>query len=202
MMGGYSPSKGIVETIKNAPTMAIPTALGQVAQMSDKYKREVDYSGLKGLRQQVVRKTPIASKTLYPQVDVFGNEVKSYQGRKGIGKATEVFLSPGYYNKNKDNDVTRELMRLNKETKSNGILPKVAKDFDTNGKRLHLTDKEKYEMQKSMGQETYSKIEKLINSTHYQKLSEKGKEKALSKLVTDIYDKNKQKIVKEREGNF
>jgi hypothetical protein len=200
MMGGYSPSRGIAETIKNAPMMAIPTGVGQIAQMNDKYKREIDYTGLKGLKQQVTRKTPVASKTLYPQVDVFGNEVENYQGRKGAGKAVEVFLSPGYYTKNKDNDVTKELLRLNKQTASNDILPRVAKDFTFKGKKIQLSDKEKYEMQKYMGQETYEKMEKLINSPHYQKLSEEGKEKALSNLVADIYNASKERVVKGREN--
>jgi hypothetical protein len=200
MMGGYSPASGIKETILSAPLMALPTVLNQATQMSDKYSREVDYGGIKGLKQSALRRLPIASKTLYPKIDVFGNEIKNYQGRSGIGKFGEVFFSPGYYNKINDNAVTKELVRLNKSSGSNNILPKVVKDFSYKGRLINLTDKEKYKMQKYMGKTTFTEMNKLINSPYYKSLNENNKEKALSNLVADIYNASKERVVKGREN--
>jgi hypothetical protein len=201
LLGGYDKAGNIIETLIETPLSLIPTASGQVAQQIDPYKRQVEYGGLSGLKQAAMKKIPGLSQQLQPQVDVWGNEVKAYQGRTGAGEAVENFLAPGYVNEVKLTPLDEELLRLYNSTGNSDMLPRLAPDkFTWDGDDIVLTPQEKHDMQVYMGEMTRDYFEQVFNDETYKDkdLTDKDKAKAFADVAGDIYDVSREYIVNKR----
>ena len=193
VFGGYgSTTEKIAELPLNYLTQAFPTMAGQIARSVDPVKRERDYSGiLPKLKTQTTAKTPVLSKTLAPKRGIFGEELKYGDGASNI---LQQFLSPGYFSKGSGDALTNELFRLYNEVGSN-FLPR-AKVTKING--IKLTPQEKSDFQKTMGEYTQARLERLINSSAYKNETDEEKAKAIKKVNDDGRELAKEEFLKGR----
>jgi hypothetical protein len=96
--GGYgSVSESLLSLPSDYISQAFPTLFGQGARTADDTKRSTyDPNQLKQMANTFIAKTPVASKTLQPNLDVFGRE-QSQSG--GLPRGIQQFLNPGYSKK-------------------------------------------------------------------------------------------------------
>jgi len=191
LMSGYSPTMGIARSLMSSTSQAIPTGMGQIARIIDPIVRET-YDPNPVVRQgkKLVARIPFASRTLPAKIDVAGRVVKQSQGR-GVGaRMWENLLSPGLRRDETHDPVNAELLRLQSQTGNNAVLLNTApKIFTDDGKKYILTSDEYVTYQKTMGQEAYSKIQKLMNTPEYRRMSDDEKAKA----IKDIHEEAIQK---------
>jgi hypothetical protein len=188
LLGGMSPAASIVKTLMGTTSMVTPTGGKQIAQMVDDYTRETyDPNPVKEQANKLVARIPFASKTLPIKPDVFGNDIKNFQGRNNIAN---VMLNPGTSTKYNPDAAQKELMRLYEEGGFTNQLPLVAdKNFKVNDEPYILSAVEYVRYQKTEGQYFKSKVSELINTKEYKSASDTDK----AKMIQDINDAAKQK---------
>jgi hypothetical protein len=191
LMSGYSPAMGIARSLMSSTSQATPTGMGQIARIIDPIVRETyDPNPVVQQGKKLVARIPFASRTLPAKIDVAGRVVKQSQGR-GVGaRMWENLLSPGLRRDETHDPVNAELLRLQSQTGNNAVLLNTApKIFTDDGKNYILTSDEYVTYQKTMGQEAYSKIQKLMNTPEYRRMSDDEKAKA----IKDIHEEAIQK---------
>jgi hypothetical protein len=215
MFGGNSPSQGVLNTVTNAYTMALPTALKQVQQLSDPYQRET-YSDnsktqtINGLKARI----PGLSNTLPKKIDVLGNEVKQFDGKNNI---FNVLVNPGYTNTDKNTKGTNMVKEIVAATGNKDILPKIVKPEITYIKEIKnkgtknrqeiketikLTPAELNKFKTYVGKETSKMYDEKANSSTFIAKPSKDKAKELESLLRKIYDKGEEEILKSRNIRF
>jgi hypothetical protein len=189
--GGFG---SVTEQIAGLPVsyieQAYPTVFGQVARTVDDTKRSTyDTTGTGRFGRQLAAKTPFASKSLEPKLDIWGNEQKQ-------GGAAQQFLSPGFALPKSNDRTTQEMVRLYRATKETDMLPKLFKgSFTVSGEKVQLTPKQLTAFQRDMGQANYQKISEVISTDRYQNASDDEKVKMIRKIVQGNYDDTKQEYL-------
>ena len=215
LMGGYSPTQGIIDTVIEAPTQYLPTLGGQIARTIDPLQRRSDT-----VKDRAFNKLPLLRQLNEPKLDVFGNELLANQGRNTGLKTLENFFLPNYISKKSEDRLVNELLRLSKESGDLGFLPNVApKSFTADKIDYKLTVKQQNEFQKVMGKINYDGMNELISSAQsansilnkivkpkksymdydkpYSRLTEEEKAEALRKIDAYSYKKAKEYIMKQ-----
>ena len=72
------------------------------AAMSDPYQRQYESGFMGGLKSRAMAKVPGLRQQMPVKLGLTGQPLLQNQGRTGVAKATEVFLSPGNYSKLSD----------------------------------------------------------------------------------------------------
>ena len=190
--GGFgSVSESLMSLPADYISQAFPTFFGQIARTADDTKRSTyDPDPLKQVANTFLIKTPGASKSLQPNLDVFGRE-------QSQGGSLQQFLNPGYYKGKSEDEVTNEVLRLYKAVGESDLLPRVApKKFTRDGKEVILTPEQVTNLQREMGQGNYRDIKNAIKSSKYKSAADEERAKILEKIVRDNYDEAKDKLVK------
>jgi hypothetical protein len=196
-MGGYSTMDNLQETLVNVPSMFVPTALKQVAQLTDGTQRNIqDGDVLKQGANLIKSKLPIASKSLQPKIDTFGNEVKAYQGKNNI---FNVLFNPGFSTEFKPNETQKEILRIYKSTGNKDQFPRVApKSFTWRGENIKLTPEEYTQYQRTLGKLTEEKFRNIMEQKTYQLYADEAKAKRLQGILTDVNERAKREILRQR----
>jgi len=159
-LGGYNPATSISNSLMGTTTQAVPTLLNQARQLSDVYKRET-YSDNKVQQtvNKLVNRIPFASKTLPRSVDVFGNDVKLYQGKNSVGN---VMFSPAFKTTYNPTPTQQYAMDIYKNTGSDAAMPiKTANYITFKGDKISLTSEENISLQKNVASQTLKALEML-----------------------------------------
>ena len=192
MLGGYSPSQGIADTIKYAPLQYFPTILNQIGKTSDPYQRKTETLG-----DRAKAKIPGLRNTLSPKLDPFGSPLSNNQGRGTASKIAENFLYPGTVNKTSSDNITKELIRLTKTSSEKGFLPNVAPNsFTQDSVTVQLDLKQRNKFQEIMGKANYEGMKSKMLEPMYKLMTNEEKIKALEKINKKSYSKAKEHFIK------
>lgn len=193
---------GLISSVANAPTQAIPTALSQIAQLGDPYARTsyVYRDTLRTAANKVNAKLPWKRDELAPVVDVLGHDVLAYGGNNAW---YNVLLNPTNIYSETASDAAKEIYRVYEETGDATVIPRVAPYyFEYGGERYTFTPHERAEYQRTMGSLNESIVGDLKGIYSYMKLDDEGKAKALA-LVTDYATANaKYEYLAERDVKY
>ena len=175
----------------------VPTLLGQVARTIDDTERDTSYSDKTGISKEletftnrIVAKIPVASMTLQPKTDIWGNEVKRSDSL--LVRAGENMLAP-YYKKNiQTSQVDTELQRVYKET-GEGVLPSVPNSKVTINKTPYKLSPEDYtEYKKTYGNIAKTSLNKIISTKEYKQLDDEEKAKVIQSVYSDALSDSKE----------
>jgi hypothetical protein len=198
LFGGYgSTTEKVMQLPVNYLQQAFPTALGQVARISDPIKRQTDYSTnasrtLTGLQA----KTPGLSQKLPEKRDILGQPQKYGEGVLNI---VQQLISPGYIAKKSDDPIISEINRLY-ESEGSDFLPRATVYKFTKDKiDYKLSNVEISEFQRTMGEYTKDKLTSLIQSPAYLSMSDVDKAKAIKKIYDDGYELAKQAAINSKQ---
>ena len=190
------------DPIPTAATMAMQSYLGSfVPSMAGQFTRTLDdtvnttYAEDNGIprymqtfwQRNVINKLPILANNYgINRVDEFGNTVSSGDF---FERAIENFVSPGYLQKNKNDDVYNELLELYEYTKDKNVIPKYTsktiniKDSDGNStEERRLTTAEFVDLQTKSGSLSYQLLDNLFNNPNYILLSNEEKTEVIKKV--------------------
>lgn len=187
---------GLFEAVEELPSRAIPTFMKQIADMIDPVQRTTydKTSPTNTAINKVKAKIPFVSKTLAPTVDTLGREVKKYGGNNGI---FNVFINPANVNSSSVSRSAREIYNLYKATGDKTIMPRVAGySLTYNNENYNLTPEEKARYQKTMGKYVNSTVEKLLNNSNYEKLTDIEKTEIVNQIVSDGNEYAKEEYAK------
>lgn len=192
------------DPIPTAATMAMQSYLGSfVPSMAGQFTRTFDdtvnttYAENNGIprymqtfwQRNVINKLPILANNYgINRVDEFGNTVSSGDF---FERVIENFVSPGYLQKNKDDDVYNELLELYEYTKDKNVIPKYTsktiniKDSEGNSKEeRRLTTAEFVDLQTKSGSLSYQLLDSLFDNPNYIALSNEEK----TEVIKKVYD--------------
>jgi hypothetical protein len=194
LFGGYgSTTEKVMQLPVNYVQQAFPTSVGQVARISDPFKRQADYSTntsrtLTGLQS----KTPGLSKDLPLKRDILGQPQKYGEG---VLNVIQQLISPGYIAKKSDDPIIQEINRLY-DSEGSEFLPRATVYKFTKDKvDYNLNNNQISEFQRVMGEYTKDNLSSLFQSANYLTLSDADKAKAIKKINDDGYELAKQKII-------
>lgn len=185
MFGGQSPTTGLVDSLAQFPSQFIPTLANQTAQVTDKYKREADYSNLSTTaKTTAMKRIPVVRQQLEPSIDLYGEKALEQQGRPALEKAISVFLSPSLTSKETKDPLTKEIVRVYKSTNETGVIPK--KDPPEG-----LTKQQETAFKIDMGKSVKPALSMMVNSSMYRNASDEKKAKLIERVIDDVYRKAK-----------
>ena len=187
-----SPAESIMGLPASYVQQAWPTIFGKLARIMDPVRRSTyGETDIEKFKNQWLSKTPIASESLQPKLDIFGRE-------QAQGGAFEQLFSPGYFKEKETDKIMTELYRLYKSTKETDLIPKLAPyKFTDQGKEYRLSPEELTSFQRTMGQANYDDINSLISKDRYKNYTDQEKAIALRKIVEKNYDDAKKDFLKE-----
>ena len=202
LFAGSNPAESIAEAFQNYPQQFLPTLGKQINQLGDPLSRGT-YSDKWSEKQlnEAKSKIPGLSSALEPRIDTLGREVKNFQGKNNL---YNVFLNPGYTTKENASLAEKLALDIYRSTGDKIQFPRVAKDSITykTGKdaseKINLTAQERNDLQKYIGQETEKQYTKLYNNQYFMKKNPKEQAKELQSLLTEIYNKGEENILKNR----
>lgn len=170
-------------------SQGLPTVLGKTARTLDS-KRRSNYidknSQLSDFSQSAIN----TAKSKIPGLEATRPEYLNAWGQtESNGNIAERifgnFVSPGYYSDVEYSEMSKELLRLSKEVKSEdvNVLPKTAqKSFEVNGNTKYLTAEEYTKYAKAKGRYSYDYVSEFVNSSEYKKLTDEERAKVISNL--------------------
>jgi hypothetical protein len=156
LTAGYSPAASIGQTLLGSTTQFTPTAGKQIAQLRDPYQRETYDPNwvIQTLNKTKVR-IPVLSEQLPAKVDVFGNDVKAFQGKNNVWN---VLFNPGFTTEFKPNEIQKEIIRLYNDTGSTTHIPVAVEkyiDATKDHPKIILTADEYTNYQKTLAKYTF-----------------------------------------------
>lgn len=180
---------GIQEAIMELPSRAIPTLSKQIVDLTDGTQRQTFVYGkpLETAKNKVLAKIPGASKALAPTVDTMGREIKKYGGKNNI---FNVFFNPASVNNENISESAGEIYRLYQETGRTDLMPRVSPYYiNHKGEKIVLSNEDKSRFQKISGDIIEQNIQKIMNSSQYQYLSDEEKADIIQDIVNYSYNK-------------
>ena len=164
----------------------IPSALSQLAQVSDPYRRTKytdPNSELPGLVQEIqqgaMKKIPGLSQKLPPYVDMWGRTQKEDNTFKRIFNQ----ISPGFIKEETLNNIEQELIRLS----GNGYTAfpgKFESSFDYDGGTYEMDAEEYTKYKVKVGATQYAIINNLLSNSGYAFLDDSEKKDVISKVYS------------------
>ena len=188
-------ASGIQEAIMELPSRAIPTLSKQIADMVDGTQRQTFVYGkpVETAVNKVISKIPGASKALAPTVDTLGREIKKYGGKNNI---YNVFINPASVSTENVSESAEEIYRLYKETGRTDLMPRVSPYYvNYNGEKIVLSNEDKSRFQKVSGDIIEKNVQKIINSSTYQSLTDEQKADVIQDIVNYSYNKARFEIL-------
>ena len=166
-----------------------PNTRVTTATRNNNFGSSTSSKNMKSFINRLIAKVPGLSLTLEPYIDVWGNEVKNYNGFASFaGNALEQTISPGWWSSTNIDDVDLEIDRLLQISGDNSIIPSIPNSYYTkNGQRYDMTAKEYTEFKRVVGQNSKSALKKGFKSSFYLSLSEEDK----IDFINDIYSYSK-----------
>lgn len=169
--------QGLISAAAGAPSQFVPTALSQIAQITDLVARTSFVYGdiPQTAKNRALAKMPGKKETLAPVVDVLGNEVL---GNGGNNAWYNVMLNPANQYPDTSTKAAREIYRVYSETGDTTVIPRIApyyleqKDDETGEKKKYIfTPIERAEYQKTAGKTNERLVDDALKFSGYQNLS-------------------------------
>ena len=179
---------GIEEAILDLPARAVPTLMKQIVDLTDSTQRQsFEYDKpIQSMINSVKAKIPGLSQTLAPSIDTMGREIQRYGGKNNI---FNVFLNPANVSTENISESAGEIYRLYKETGNTNIMPRVAPYYiNKDGEKITLNSSQRAQYQKASGNIIEKEIEKLLNNSQYNKMSDEKKSEVISDIVNYSYN--------------
>jgi hypothetical protein len=199
-------------------TQFTPTVGKQIAQLRDPYQRETyDPNWVTQVLNKTKARIPGLSETLPAKVDVFGKDIKAFQGKNNVWN---VLFNPGYSTEFKPTKEQKEIIRLYEDTGETGHIPIAAEKYIAATKehpKITLTAKEYTDYQKKIAKYTFNgwstkgKLKSstgfngVINSDAYKNAKTDSKSTAdakrvsmLSKIIENAKKQAKEEILEKR----
>ena len=167
----------------------VPTLAGQIARFVDPVRRNnyVDKnssipSDLQYWLNKLRNKIPFLSKTSTPYVDAWGEQDVS---DNAIMRFFENFLSPAYFNKITEDDVTDMVDYMREKSGNTDVYPdKANKYIQVGGKRINLTAEQYAQYQTDMGQNTKALYEGFLKNPTFAGLETEYQVEAMELALT------------------
>ena len=187
---GIQKFMGIGESMaQNYATQFVPTALSQVAAITDDKKRTTKVGADSGFRfldqavNQIKYKIPGLRQTLEPATDIWGNEVE--QSDNLITRAFENAIAPYARKENISTEIDEEIKGLYRETGEDGLIPSIPKNYlNYNNEKYEMSAGEYTAYKKTYGQTASSMLEALFNTSTYRNATVEER----ADMVDDVYD--------------
>lgn len=167
----------------------IPTLSGQIARFIDPVRRN-NYtdknssipSDLQYWLNKQRNKIPFLSKTSTPYVDAWGEQDVS---DNAVLRFVENFLSPAYFNKITEDDVTEMVDYMREKAGNTDMYPNVANKYiQVKGKRINLTAEQYAQYQTDMGQNTRTLYEGFLTNPTFAGLEPEYQAEAMELALT------------------
>ena len=178
----------IGDQLLDLPARAVPTFMKQIVDLTDGTQRQTFEYGkpIQSMINSVKAKIPGLSQTLAPSVDTMGREIQRYGGKNNI---FNVFLNPANVSTENISESAGEIYRLYKETGNTNIMPRVAPYYiNRDGEKITLNSSQRAQYQKASGNIIEKEIEKLLNNSQYNKMSDEKKSEVISDIVNYSYN--------------
>ena len=170
---------GLFNALLNSTTQFIPTALGQIAQISDPYARTYYETGnlLGTTSNRLKAKIPGMRNELATVVDVMGNDVIASGG-------LNVFFNPANVYPENATEAALEIYRVYQETGTLSAIPRVAGySMEYDNVKYEFTSHERSQYQRTMGKTNAGIVENLLKSKAYASLDDSEKAAVLTNVT-------------------
>lgn len=178
----------------------IPSFVSAIARAVDDTVRTTKYEKdpVKRTAGIAATKIPGLSKTQQPLMSTRGEPVKRAESTP-LRVLSET-LSPAFITRYNVDDLNKEILAVYEATGDRAVFPKVApKTFVYNKTTYRLTPEEATQFQKSMGQETYQRLERLFGSPYYKRYGDTTKAKAIINAIDAAYQRAKKEVIEGRK---
>lgn len=191
VLNAVTDSKRYGESYINSLARGVtPNLFRQLATATDPKQRQVDNP-----LEAIISGIPGASQTLDAKVDVYGREIENKQTLP-LGQAWDALKLS---NSRETNDVIDEVNRLHNIDPSNKDLqvtpPQAQSTISVNGVNVKLTDDQKTQLQKDIGEAAVASMRQVINSSEYKNLTDEQKAKALDKARGDAQSQVRKQFI-------
>jgi CheY-specific phosphatase CheX len=200
---GYDLGQNVTQTLKGIPSSFTPTFANQVRQYQDNTGRSTyNPDPLKSSLNMAQVKIPGKSSLLPANYDTLGKQKENYQN--GSNNFFNVFLNPGFVSQNNPTSVQKEILRLYETTGDKKQFPRVVDSKLTwtvkgNSNSYTLSQEEKPQYQKSVGEKARIGIEELINSDKYKNAkSDDDRVKMIYNILNDASAEAKEEFLKQK----
>lgn len=177
-------------SIKSYVNQFLPTALGQIAKITDEYERNTTSTktgvlpkAIDTTRTQIMNKIPGLRQKLPIKTDIWGQEQK--QSDNIALRALENAVFPWARKELNSNNVDKEITKVYENTGESSVFPDtINKNLTIDKKKYVMTSKEFAKYKKQFGETSYELLKNLINSDGYKKLSDSQKQLAIEKIYS------------------
>ncbi len=179
---------GLINTLSGLPAQFVPTLFSQFAQLVDPIVRKQYVSGgdVSSVAQtganKVLARIPGVSSMLEPSVDTFGRDIQRFGGDNSL---FNVFVNPSNVAKVNQSSSSKAISDVYDATGENSVLPRTAPTTVNDGDNTYkLTQSEKTQYQKTMGQTNEKIVTALSKNNEYNNLTDSEK----AAILTDVTD--------------
>ena len=176
----------LVTMVTDIPASFTPTLFGQFSKLTDNIVRNTDDPNyFKQAYNKVAAKIPGLSKTLTPQLNVWGQPMKSYQS--DTNNPFNVFLNPAFINKYKPTPEAKMALDIWQVTGESGVFPRVApRTVTVEGRTTKLNPEMQRDYQEYIGNKTGVLFNILVNDPKFMAMPDELKAQKLQNYLTDI----------------
>lgn len=180
------PQRSAKSYVNSQGSSVVPAWLNDVANATDKFQRQADTVG-----QSVANRIPGLRTNNAPKQDVYGNTLQQPAGQ--VNTLNGLKPSNSLTNKSPAVAEVNRLHTIDPNNKDLQVTPTaVDKTISIPGAnkgdkstQIVLNDKQRYALQKQVGQDTQANWNKLIKTPEYQAMSDSEKAKALNNMRQD-----------------
>ncbi len=190
LFNGDDPVNGVLSTIADVPASFVPTFAKHLADTLDS-RQKYTYGNnlLETMLGKTISKIPFAKSLLPTKYDTLGNEIPMY-GDNSQFNIFKTMLSPFNINEGYIGKLGNEIMDIYNRTGDSTVIPQVVPNsIKVNGETIKLTNAQKSQIQKSMGESYETVLINLMKMDAYNVIDANQKAEVLSSLAE--YSKHK-----------
>ncbi len=175
--------------MENTAGSTIPTISSDIAQVTDPLQRQSN-SVVDAMRARIHG----LRKSLLPKQDTFGNDIPRAEGP--LGTMADPFRSSP-----QKNDTVTERLRQLLDAGEGATPSKIPKTLKVSGEQVNLTPKQRYDLQKYIGQKAKDAFSSLFESKDFSELPEEDQKKILTNIHSDIVTSAKKEFWGDKKTN-
>jgi hypothetical protein len=173
------PQRNAKSFANSQASSVVPAWVNDIANVTDKFQRQADTTA-----QAVKNRLPGLREGNKVKQDVYGNGLKQPAGQ--LNTLNGIKPSNSLTDSQASIAEVGRLHKVNPDDSNLQVTPQpIGKTITVEKKQIPLTDTQRYDLQKKVGQATQDNWNKLIQTPEYKALDDSGKAKALTNLKTD-----------------
>lgn len=190
--------QGLIDVAKGIPSSFVPTLVSQVRQMADNTSRNTQgVHFFDEAYNKAINRIPGASGNLPPRVTTLGQPQEMYQA--GSNNPFNVFLNPAFVNVYKPDPTSKMVLDIWERSGNTIQFPRVAPHavkLDSHSPEKVRLDVSTYTAyQQYIGEKTDVAFKTLANNPDFMALPDDAKARQLQRILTDINQQAKQKVL-------